>query len=196
MMPRRLPHFAMALLCVLLHVLLGFVPASSGPWLLEARRDFRVDEEPTSFVLGDFDGDGRDTVSIYRPSNQTIYVINQLGSNDAGLGAADYSFMFGNPGDVPFVGDFDGNGVDSIGLYRQSSGFVYFRDSLSTGIADLEFFYGNPGDVILAVDGRPTDSVAQLLSVLDGYRIGDRVVLQVWRSGRRLTMEVTLGGRD
>jgi hypothetical protein len=113
-------------------------------------------------IAGDFDGDGKDTVSIYRPSNQTIYVINELGSNDAGLGPADYSFMFGNPGDVPFVGDFDGDGVDSIGLYRQSSGFVYFRDSLSTGIADLEFFYGNPGDVILAGDwdGDGDDTVA------------------------------------
>ena len=113
-------------------------------------------------IAGDFNGDGKDTVSIYRPANQTIYVINQLGSNDAGLGVADYSFMFGNPGDVPFVGDFDGNGVDSIGLYRQSSGFVYFRNSLSTGNADLEFFYGNPGDVILAGDwdGDGDDTVA------------------------------------
>lgn len=113
-------------------------------------------------VAGDFNGNGRDTVSIYRPSNQTIYVINQLGSNDGGLGAADYSFVFGNPGDVPFVGDFDGDGRDTVGLYRQSSGFVYFRNSLSTGIADLDFYYGNPGDVILAGDwdGDGDDTVA------------------------------------
>ena len=113
-------------------------------------------------IAGDFNGDGKDTVSIYRPSNQTIHVVNQLGSSDAGLGAADYSFMFGNPGDVPFVGDFDGNGVDSVGLYRQSTGFVYFRNSLSTGVADLDFFYGNPGDVILAGDwdGDGDDTVA------------------------------------
>jgi S1-C subfamily serine protease len=53
-----------------------------------------------------------------------------------------------------------------------------------------------PGDVILAIDGRSIDSVAELLSVLDDYSIGDRVTLQVWRSGRRLTLEATLGGRD
>ncbi len=113
-------------------------------------------------IVGDFNGNGRDTVSIYRPSNQTFYIINQLGSNDAGLGAADYSYQFGNPGDMPFVGDFDGNGIDSVGLYRQSSGFVYFRNSLTTGIADLAFFYGNPGDVILAGDwdGDGDDTIA------------------------------------
>jgi hypothetical protein len=113
-------------------------------------------------VVGDFDGDGKDTVSIYRPSNQTIYIINELGANDGGLGAADFSYMFGNPGDVPFVGDFDGDGIDTVGLYRQSSGFVYFRNSLTTGVADLDFFYGNPGDVILAGDwdGDGDDTVA------------------------------------
>ena len=113
-------------------------------------------------VVGDFNGDGKDTVSIYRPSNQTVYVVNHLGSNDGGLGAADFSFMFGNPGDVPFAGDFNGSGVDTVGLHRQSSGFVYFRNSLSTGVADLDFFYGNPGDVILAGDwdGDGDDTVA------------------------------------
>jgi hypothetical protein len=113
-------------------------------------------------IVGDFDGNGRDTVSIYRPSNQTIYVINELGSNNGGLGAADFSFVFGNPGDVPFVGDFDGDGIDTVGLYRQSTGFVYFRNALATGMADFEFFYGDPGDVILAGDwdGDGDDTVA------------------------------------
>ena len=113
-------------------------------------------------IAGDFNGDGRDTVSIYRPSTQTIYIINTLGSNDGGLGAADFSFVFGNPGDVPFVGDFNGDGIDTVGLYRQSTGFVYFRDSLAPGMADFEFFYGDPGDVILAGDwdGDGDDTVA------------------------------------
>ena len=113
-------------------------------------------------LVGDFNGDGKDTVSIFRESEARVFVVNRLGVNGGGLGAADYSFYFGNPGDVPFVGDFDGNGIDSVGLYRQSSGFVYFRNSLSTGIAHFEFFYGNPGDVILAGDwdGNGDDTVA------------------------------------
>jgi hypothetical protein len=75
---------------------------------------------------------------------------------------ADYSFYYGAPGDRPFAGDFDGDEVDSIGLYRPSSGFVYFRNSNSQGIADREFFYGEPGDVIVAGDwdGNGTDTLA------------------------------------
>ena len=103
-------------------------------------------------LAGDFNGDGCDTVSIYRPSEQRIYVINRLGSNDGGLGMADYSFMFGNPGDKPFVGDFDGNGVDEVGLHRESTGRVYFRFSLSTGAADRDFIYGIPNDFLVAGD--------------------------------------------
>ena len=49
-------------------------------------------------MSGDFDHDGCDTVSIFRPAEQQFYVINDLGSNDGGLGAAEFSFIFGDPG--------------------------------------------------------------------------------------------------
>jgi hypothetical protein len=39
-------------------------------------------------LAGDFNKDGCDTVSIYRPSQARIFVINELGANDGGLGAA------------------------------------------------------------------------------------------------------------
>ncbi|MGH8872204.1 MAG: glycoside hydrolase family 26 protein [Acidimicrobiia bacterium] len=103
-------------------------------------------------MSGDFDNDGCDTVSIFRPSEQRFYVINELGSNDGGLGASDFSFLFGNPGDKPFVGDFNGDGVDTVGLHRESTGLVYFRNSNSTGVADNQFIYGDPGDKLVAGD--------------------------------------------
>ncbi len=103
-------------------------------------------------VAGDFDGDGFDTVSIYRPSNQTFYVINKLGANDGGLGAAEVSYVFGDPGDQPFVGDFDGDGVETAGLHRASTGLVYFRNSHTQGVADAQFVFGDPGDRLVAGD--------------------------------------------
>lgn len=113
-------------------------------------------------IAGDFDGDGFDTVSIYRPSEQRFYIINILGSNGQGLGAADYSFMFGNPGDSPFTGDFDGDGIDTVGLHRSSTGRVMYRNENSTGIAQSEFVFGNPGDILVAGDwdGDGDDTVA------------------------------------
>jgi hypothetical protein len=103
-------------------------------------------------VVGDFDGDGDDTVSLYRPSQQRFYIINQLGSGDFGLGAAETSFQFGNPGDKPFSGDLDGNGIDDVGLHRPSTGLVYYRLSLTGGVAHDSFVFGDPGDVIVTGD--------------------------------------------
>lgn len=113
-------------------------------------------------VAGDFNNDGCDTVSLYRPSEGRFYVINELGENGGGLGAAETSYLFGNLGDKPFAGDFDGDGVDTFGLHRESTGFVYFRNSHSQGIADSQFIYGDPGDILFAGDwdGDGDDTVA------------------------------------
>ena len=126
-----------------------------------ADREFFFGDPGDVPLVGDFNGDGRDTVSIWRASEARVYVINELGAAGEGLGAAEYSFLFGNPGDAPFVGDFDGDGIDTVGLYRESTGFVYFRDSLSSGVADKSFFFGDPGDRIVAGDwdGDGRDSV-------------------------------------
>ncbi len=141
-------------------------------------------------LVGDFDADGDDTVSVYRPASSTVFVVNELGAGDAGLGAADFSFVFGDPGDDPFVGDFDGDGVDTVGLHRQSTGRVYFRNSLSTGIADADFVYGDPGDAIIGGDwtGDGTDTVgifrpadtAFYLSYANAPGIADETVLMDW----------------
>jgi VCBS repeat-containing protein len=115
-------------------------------------------------LAGDFNGDGCDTLSIYRPSEARFYIMNKLGENEGGLGAADYSFLFGNQGDKPVVGDWDGDGIDEIGLHRESTGFFYYRNTLTTGIADGQFFFGDPGDRFVAgdwgvVDGTDTPAM-------------------------------------
>lgn len=122
-------------------------------------------------IAGDFDGDGCDTVSIYRPSEARFYIINKLGSRDGGLGAADYSFLYGVPGDVPFVGDWDGDGDDTPGLRRASDGFVYLRNTNSQGVANISFFFGDQGDVVFAGDwdGDKDDTVGL-------YRPGNGVI--------------------
>ena len=61
-------------------------------------------------------------------------------------------FFFGDPGDDPFLGDWDGDGIDTPGLYRPSDGKVYLRNSNTPGIADIEFFFGDPEDVPLIGD--------------------------------------------
>ena len=103
-------------------------------------------------MAGDFDGDGCDTLSIYRPSEGQFYVINKLGSADQGLGRAEFSYYFGNPGDAPFMGDWNGDGIDTPGLRRNSNGFVYLRHSNSQGPGEIEYFYGDAGDIVFTGD--------------------------------------------
>jgi subtilisin family serine protease len=110
---------------------------------------------------GDFDGNGCDSVSIYRSSEARWYVINQLGANDGGLGPADFSYLFGDLGDVPFVGDWNNDGIDTPGLRRFSNGFVYIRSTNSQGNADQSWFYGDNGDHVFTGDfnGDGIDSI-------------------------------------
>ncbi len=110
-------------------------------------------------LVGDFNGDGCDTLSVYRPSEQRFYIVNELGENEGGLGAADFSFLFGNAGDKPVVGDWDGDGVDEVGLHRESTGSFYWRDTLTSGPADGEILFGNPGDRFVPGDWGVFDGV-------------------------------------
>jgi len=119
-------------------------------------------------LVGDWDGDGKDTLSLYRPSEGRVYIINRVGQQGGGLGAADYAYYFGVPGDAAFAGDLDGNGIDEIALHRVSTGRVYYRMSLTEGAADADFIYGDPNDVVFAGDwdGNGIDTVGL-------YRPGD-----------------------
>ncbi len=114
-------------------------------------------------LAGDFDGDGCDTVGVYRPSQGRVFIANTLPPNGGAL-TADTSYFFGVPGDKPFVGDFDGDGMDTVGLHRESTGYVYFRNTHSQGVADSEFFFGIPNDRLVAgdwglVDGKDSPAV-------------------------------------
>ncbi len=62
------------------------------------------------------------------------------------------TFYFGNPADIPFIGDWDGDGVETVGLYRTSTGFLFLRNSNTQGVADIDIYYGDPGDLPVAGD--------------------------------------------
>ncbi len=94
---------------------------------------------------GDFDGDGCDTVSVFRPAEQRVYVIDRLGSHGGGLGAADRSFPFGDPGDVALAGDFDGDGVDTVAGFRPSSNLVFVYSPTGGSVVET-YSFGDPGD--------------------------------------------------
>jgi hypothetical protein len=76
---------------------------------------------------------------VFRPSTGELFLKN---SNSSGF--ADTLIVFGNPGDYPIAGDWNGDGVDSVGIYR--NGIFYLRNTNSTGFADIVVPFGNAGD--------------------------------------------------
>jgi hypothetical protein len=67
------------------------------------------------------------------------------------------TFYFGLPTDVPVLGDWDCDGVETPGMFRPANGFFYLGNSRATSIADEEFFFGQEGDIPLAGDWNGDD---------------------------------------
>ncbi len=61
------------------------------------------------------------------------------------------TFYFGLPGDIPISGDWDCDGIDSAGMWRPETGFMYLQDD-ATGVAHERLFLGEAGHVPLAGD--------------------------------------------
>jgi hypothetical protein len=65
------------------------------------------------------------------------------------------AFAFGNSGDRPLVGDWDGDGVVSRGVVRERPGFApqwFLSDAVTGGGPLIAFAFGNPGDAPLVGD--------------------------------------------
>lgn len=84
-------------------------------------------------VVGDWNGDGRDTPGIY--AGGTFYLRN---SNTAGY--PDVVVPFGRDGDRPIVGDWNGNGRTGLGVVRGGSWML--RDTVTPGPPDRQFVFG------------------------------------------------------
>ncbi|GGQ75873.1 M23 family metallopeptidase [Couchioplanes azureus] len=98
-------------------------------------------------VVGDWNGDGTDTVSAYDPTGGRFLL-----SNDPATGAAQYSFAYGNPGAVPLVGDWDGDGRDNVGV-RMGNTFYLRTSPVTSGTeTTVAVAYGDPADTPLIGD--------------------------------------------
>ncbi len=62
------------------------------------------------------------------------------------------SFFYGVDADIPMMCDWNGDGLDTPGLYRTENGYMYLRYSNDFGVADLEFFFGIPSDLPICGD--------------------------------------------
>jgi len=101
-------------------------------------------------LLGDWDGDGVDTPGAYRPSEGSVHLTNEIPAYLSAGHSVDTTFFFGMPGDRVFAGDWDGDGIDTLGLSRR--GHVFLANTNATTVADRHFWFGTHRDIPQAAD--------------------------------------------
>jgi hypothetical protein len=111
-------------------------------------------------VSGDWNGDGVDTIGVFRPDTVgTFLLTNSIVNNSSPL--ADEVFSFGVAGDLPVGGDWNGDSIDTVGIFRPGAPGGFFLANSFANFADIFFNFGTTGDLPLAGDwtGKGNDSV-------------------------------------
>ncbi|MER7515954.1 LamG domain-containing protein [Streptomyces sp. NPDC126499] len=118
-------------------------------------------------LVGDWNGDGLDTLGTYDPATRTF----ALRDNNAGPDKID--FAFGSAGDLPVVGDWNGDGVDTVGVWRPSSHMFYLNNEHTNSVADVSFVYGADGMTPLVGDwnGDGLDTVGMYYGAISRFYI-------------------------
>ncbi|MBD8061928.1 SpoIID/LytB domain-containing protein [Oceanitalea stevensii] len=168
----------------------------------EAEIVFQYGRDGDQVLIGDWDGNRTDTITLRR--GKTFHVSNTLRGGDA-----DYSFPYGRANDVILIGDWDGDGRDSIAVRRGRE--YHIRNDNRSGPAQRVITYGHANDDVLVGDwngdGRDTlavrrGSVYHVKNSLTGGdadavitygRAGDDVIVGDWNGDRRDTFGVRRG---
>jgi len=99
---------------------------------------------PAIAKYGDYDGDGKADVAVYRPSTGVWYLRLSAGGTRA--------YGWGLAGDQPVPGDYDGDGKFDLAVYRPSTGEWIICWSASGFATFTSYAWGLPGDVPVPFD--------------------------------------------
>ncbi len=101
----------------------------------------------------DFDGDGSNDFSVFRPSNGTWYSDNSNGFN---------AQVFGTASDIPVSADFDGDGRTDTAIFKDvnGSGVWEIKRSSDGGITGLQFGFSSDKPVRGDFDGDGLNDIA------------------------------------
>ncbi|HJU54672.1 MAG TPA: hypothetical protein VJ715_08880 [Pyrinomonadaceae bacterium] len=96
-------------------------------------------------IVGDWNGDGIDTPGVFRPSTGQFLITNSANVDNSTPRAVILNFS-GNEGDKPVAGDWNNDGRDTVGVYRESAAcaFLLTNNNFSIGIIATGFCAAPP----------------------------------------------------
>ena len=120
-----------------------------GPWLVLGGQPGDVP------VPCDYSGDGQADPAFFRPSTGTWFGVNAAG-NQVVLNSNTAFGQFGQPGDVPVVGDYDGDLKCDVAIFRPTAG-LWFGLKAANGQVVLNSTatmgaFGQTGDIAVPAD--------------------------------------------
>ncbi len=115
-------------------------------------------------IAGDWNGDGIDGIGVFRPNTATFLIDrNENGAWDGPV--VDRMIMFGAANDDPLIGDWNGDGIDDVGVFRPSNA-LFLLDMNGNGAwdgaaTDRASIFGATTDEAISGDwnGNGTDSI-------------------------------------
>lgn len=125
----------------------------SDSFASEANLVFAFGRETDRYLVGDWDGDGVDTLAARR-GNVYHFTNSPTGAT------IDAVVTYGRPDDTVLAGDWDGDGVETLAVRRDST--YHVKNTLVGGPADVVIAYGKVDDDVLVgdFDGNGTDTLA------------------------------------
>ena len=48
------------------------------------------------------------------------------------------------------------------------------------------------GDIIVAIDGKPVETIDDMMDVMEAHKVGDQVTLEILRANKRQQLSLTL----
>ncbi|MPV38977.1 glycoside hydrolase family 3 protein, partial [Georgenia subflava] len=105
-------------------------------WTTKANHVFMYGKVTDGVLIGDWDGDGTDSITVRRGN---VFYVN----NEPRPGEAEHVYVYGRPGDTVLVGDWDGDGKDTLAVRRGAE--YHVKNNLAGGPADQVVVYGRSG---------------------------------------------------
>ncbi|MGH8936827.1 MAG: hypothetical protein ACRDXD_11295 [Acidimicrobiia bacterium] len=126
------------------------------------------------------------------PTGDSIGVLGPAGEWSLAVGPEVASaFEFGQPADLALACDWDGDGVDTVGVFRPTQGSFLLRNSHALGTAEIQFAFGAPEDVPVCGDwdGDGVDTIGVYRSVEQTFYLRNS------NSGGPADLSLALGDR-